>query len=183
MDAFEQLVAEILWEEGFWVQTSVKVNLSKAEKRAIGRFSNPRWELDIVAYSGAGNILRVVECKSYLNSKGVSLGCFTPGSKDARRYKLFNEDVTREVVLNRLVAQFIENGACQPGPEVQLGLACGKIKTDADRAAMRTLFEERGWYLFDEPWLRERLLRMAAGGYENQVSAVVAKLMQRGQAT
>ncbi len=45
MDAFEQLVAEILWMEGYWVRTSVKVQLTKEEKRQIGRHSSPRWEL------------------------------------------------------------------------------------------------------------------------------------------
>jgi hypothetical protein len=46
MGAFEELVAEILWMDGHWVRTSVKVELTKEEKRKIGR---PwRWELDIV---------------------------------------------------------------------------------------------------------------------------------------
>ena len=49
MDAFEQVVAEILWMEGYWVRTSVKVELTKAEKYLIGLPSAPRWELDIVA--------------------------------------------------------------------------------------------------------------------------------------
>lgn len=37
MDAFEQLVSEILWMSGFWVRTSVKVKLTKEEKRLIRR--------------------------------------------------------------------------------------------------------------------------------------------------
>ena len=36
MDAFEQVVGEILWREGYWVRTSVKVELTKDDKRAIG---------------------------------------------------------------------------------------------------------------------------------------------------
>jgi hypothetical protein len=43
-------------------------------------------------------------------------------------------------------------------------------------------FQERDWDLWDEPWLRERLAKMATLGYENQVSAVVAKLLLRGKA-
>ena len=64
MDAFEQLVSEILWMVGYWARTSVKVDLTKEKKVLIGRPSSPRWELDIVAYSGRDNTLRVVECKS-----------------------------------------------------------------------------------------------------------------------
>src|ERR1019366_2421900 len=75
MDAFEQLVSEILWMEGYWVRTSAKVDLTKEEKRQIGRPSSPRWELDIVAYSGRDNLLKVIECKSYLDSRGVLLAC------------------------------------------------------------------------------------------------------------
>ena len=58
---YDGLVSEILWMEGYWVRTSVKVELTKDEKRKIGRPSAPRWELDIVAYSGRDNVLRVVE--------------------------------------------------------------------------------------------------------------------------
>lgn len=32
MDAFEQLAAELLSTDGWWVQTSVKVGLTKEEK-------------------------------------------------------------------------------------------------------------------------------------------------------
>jgi hypothetical protein len=70
MDAFEQLVSEILSMDGYWVRTSVKVDRTKPEKVLIGRPSSPRWELDIVAYSGRDNLLRLVEYKSYLDSRG-----------------------------------------------------------------------------------------------------------------
>lgn len=79
--AFEQLVSEILWMEGYWVRTSVKVELTKEEKRLIGRHSSPRWELDIVAYNGRDNLLRVVECKSYFDSVGATV------SRHARAWK------------------------------------------------------------------------------------------------
>jgi hypothetical protein len=54
MDSFEQVVAEILWREGYWVRTSVKVELTKEEKREIDLPSSPRWELDVVAYKPNG---------------------------------------------------------------------------------------------------------------------------------
>ena len=68
MDSFEQVVATILGRDGYWVRTSVKVALPPDEKREIDRPSAPRWELDVVAYSGSRNELLVVECKSYLVS-------------------------------------------------------------------------------------------------------------------
>ena len=182
MDAFEQLVSEILWMDGYWVRTSVKVELTKDEKRQIGRPSTPRWELDIVAYSGRDNLLRVVECKSYLDSRGVVLSGFDGSNgKSAERYKLFADEQLRGVVFERLRRQFVESGACAPNADVKLCLACGRIATDADRAGLHKHFAEKGWELWDEPWLRERLNHMSDRGYENQVSSVVAKLLLRGK--
>src|ERR1700760_2918859 len=109
MDAFEQVVSEILWMTGYWVRTSVKVYLSKEEKVRIGRPSSPRWELDIVGYSGRDNILRVVECKSYLDSRGVVFRAFDGSdAKSAERYKLFSDDNFRAVVFNRLRIQLAD---------------------------------------------------------------------------
>jgi hypothetical protein len=180
LDAFEQLVSEILWMEGYWVRTSVKVELTKAEKQAIGRPSSPRWELDIVGYRARDNLLLAVECKSYLDSYGVAYAAFG-GSHVAKddRYKLFNEPETRKVVFNRLAMQFAVAGACRDAPEVRLALACGKVR-EPDRHQLAAHFEQNGWELWDEAWLRDRLARMARNGYENQVSAVVAKLLLRG---
>lgn len=181
MDAFEQVVSELLWMEGYWVRTSVKVNLTKEDKEAIELPSSPRWELDILAYKARENMLRVVECKSYLDSYGVRLSAFDgTDPKGAERYKMFNKPQLRAVVFNRLRRQFVETGACREDPDVRLALACGKIR-EADRSRLRDLFAARGWDLWDEAWLRQRLRRMSDGGYENQVSAVVAKLLLRGQ--
>jgi hypothetical protein len=181
VDAFEQLVSEILWMDGYWVRTSVKVDLTKEEKRAIGIPTAPRWELDIVAYRGRDNLLRVVECKSYLDSKGVRITGFDGSNeKEAGRYKLFNAPELRRVVFNRLGLQFAASGACRPDPEIRLCLACGKV-SEAGRAQLQARFNAEGWDLWDEPWLREKLGQMAMLGYENQVSAVVAKLLLRGK--
>ncbi len=182
MDAFEQIVSEILWMDGYWVRTSVKVDLTKEEKVLIGRPSSPRWELDIVAYSGRDNLLRVVECKSYLDSRGVALRAFDGSdTKFAERFKLFSDEQLRSVVFGRLRQQFAASGACAPDAPVKLCLACGRIASTADREGLHKHFAENGWDLWDEPWLRQRLQAMSERGYENQVSAVVSKLLLRGK--
>jgi len=183
VDAFEQLVSEILWMEGYWVRTSVKVELTKEEKKTIGRPSSPRWELDIVAYCGRDNALRVVECKSYLDSRGVALRAFDGNDAQfAKRFKLFGSWRLRNVVFRRLRKQFVASGSCRAYPEVKLCLACGRIASNADREGLHKHFAKKGWELWDESWLRERLRVMSQRGYENQVSAVVAKLLLRGKA-
>lgn len=183
MNAFEQLVSEILWMEGYWVRTSIKVELTKEEKRQIGRATTPRWELDVVAYSGKENTLYAVECKSYLDSRGVVLQAFDGRNElQANRYKLFNDANLRRIVLNRLRQQLAESGACAQDTKVKLCLACGQIATEKDRVGLHQHFAQNDWQLWDEYWLRERLQRMSEQGYENQISSVVAKLLLRAKA-
>jgi hypothetical protein len=71
MDAFENLMGLLLRREGHWTASSVKVDLTKDQKRAVSRPSSPRWEIDLVAYRGSTNELLAVECKSFLDSPGV----------------------------------------------------------------------------------------------------------------
>ncbi|MGE7368042.1 hypothetical protein ACQKKX_03095 [Neorhizobium sp. NPDC001467] len=180
MDAFEQLVSEVLWSEGCWTQTEVKVELTKEEKRLIGRPSAPRWELDVVGYAPQTNALRIIECKSYLDSAGVvARDLMDPDSKGANRYKLFTDETLRTVVIHRLALQFTEMGACAPNPKITLGLACGHFRSTADQDALKLHFDERGWELLDEAWIVSHLKTLANGGYTNKTSAVVAKLIYR----
>jgi len=178
MDAFEAVVASILQRQGYWTLTSVKVELTKAEKRDIGRHSSPRWELDVVAYRGRDNELRVVECKSFLDSPGVRCDAFNGTNPRAeRRYKLFCKATLRRVVLRRLVKQLVKARSCAEKPTVRLCLAAGKIH--GDEAWLRNHFEERGWLLMGPELIREELRALRDSGYENSVAAVVTKLLLR----
>lgn len=178
MDSFEHVIAAILQRQGFWTVGSFKVELTKDEKVAIGRHSSPRWELDIVAYRPMDNDLRIVECKSYLDSPGVDCGAFDGSRPQGRKsYKLFFDDVLRRVVLARLTAQLIEKGFCRPNPKVTLCLAAGKIRGDETR--LREHFEKNGWLLITPSEIRTQLRELRDVGYENTVAAVVAKLLLR----
>lgn len=177
MDAFEQLVAELFSAEGFWVETSVKVELSKEEKRIIGRASAPRWEIDIVAYRPGTNELLAVECKSFIDSTGVTWDELQDGHKSTR-YKMFREPVLREVVLRRLKQQLVDAGRCPPSVDVGLAMVAGKVKAGAQEA-IAAHFEARGWHFHGPDWLYVRLEALARRGYSNQVSAIVAKLLLR----
>ncbi|MFN7843512.1 MAG: hypothetical protein ACK5YR_25645 [Pirellula sp.] len=178
MDSFESIVATILERDGFWVRTSMKVELTKAEKREIDRPSSPRWEIDVVGYRAGDNLLRVVECKSYLDSGGVNISAFDTTSKFSGRFKLFNEPTTREVVFRRLVAQLVASKAITPNPKIELCLAAGKI-VNGNVDPIRSHFQAMGWLLFDPEWLRQKLLNIAADGYDNAIAAVTAKLLLR----
>ncbi len=128
MDGFESIIAELLETEGYWVRPSFKVELTKAEKRRIGRPSAPRWELDIVAYRGSDSSVLVVECKSYLDSPGVGLSDLK-GGRHRSRYKLFTEPLLRRTVLKRLTKQLVGMGLSAPSPSTQLALAAESRET------------------------------------------------------
>ena len=181
MDAFESLIKTFLEREGFWVRSSYKVNLTKQDKAAIGRPSCPRWEIDLIAYKAATNELRLVECKSYLDSLGVRFSDFN-GTEPADRYKLFTDATLREVVTKRLIMELVECGSCLPKPHSFLCLAAGKVRNETDRQMLREHFEAKGWLLWDDEWIRTALTQMSKGSYENDVASVVAKLLLRSSA-
>ncbi|WP_221796206.1 hypothetical protein [Aquisediminimonas sediminicola] len=179
MDAFEQLAAEILWNEGYWVQTCVKVELGREDKERIRRPSSPRWEIDLVAYHPAKNELLALECKSYLDSGGVHAAHFGSGSRYAHRYKLFHDDVLRETILRCLNTQFVERGLCLPDATVRLGLIYAHA-TPYNTALLARHFDDNDWILWGPDWLRAKLNRFASGKYDNSIAAVVAKVLLRG---
>jgi len=183
MDSFEQVVTEILWNEGLWVRTSFKVDLTAEDKAAIDRPTSPRWEIDIVAYDAPANLIHVVECKSYFDNPGIGVRWLkddVPASR-AGFLKLFRDDELRAVVFKRLAQQLVDEKRCRPNPKLRLALVCGHTKKSA-RDELKKHFDAKGWDLYDEEWLRSKLRKMAEGGYENQVSAVVAKILLRGSA-
>lgn len=177
MDAFESLIEMLLKRQGYWTCTSLKVDLTRKEKQAIGRPSSPRWELDVVAYKGSTNEVLAVECKSFLDSTGVKFrdGAFEP----PQRYKLFNEKKLRTVVLRRLARQLADSGLVAARPNVTLCLAVGKMATMTDRKALDKHMKKHRWRLFDEAWILAEIRKAADAGYENDVAHVVAKLILR----
>jgi hypothetical protein len=177
VDAFEQVVAELFWSQGYWVRTSVKVNLTKEEKAAAERPTMPRPEIDLVAYHGGRNHLLALECKSYLDSRGVTYGEVC-GDMGSTTYKLFRRPVLRDIVLDALARQSVREGLCRNGVTVQLGMIAGKVAGD-DEPKLRKLFIDRGWYFEGPSWLKAEIRRLSTGSYENQVAAVVSKLLLR----
>ncbi|MEG3155131.1 hypothetical protein [Sphingomonas sp. RB1R13] len=179
MDAFEQLAADIFWNEGYWVRTSVKVDLTREDKERIGKLSSPRWEIDLLAYQPVKNELLALECKSYLDSGGVIAAHFTAGHKLAGRYKLFHDEQLRTTVLRRLLAQSSARGLCPADAQVRLGLVHGHVTSHNERL-LQAIFTRAEGLRFPPAWMRERVVRLAEGGYENSTAAVVAKMLLKG---
>lgn len=178
MDAFEELVAEVLRADGYWVHTGYKIDLCKADKRELGNPSMPRPEIDLVAYkAGTGDLLSL-ECKSYFDSGGIHVRDLLPGGRNAGRYKMFVNADLRQMVLARLVEQLSSTSSIAGSPTPRLGLIYG-YATEHNEQLLRKMFQERDWDLYGPAWLRDHLGRMAERSYDNQTASVVAKLLLR----
>jgi len=177
MNAFESLVTSLFRSDGYWMYPNYKVKLTGDEKRAIGRHSSPRWEIDTLAYDVRNNRLLAIECKSYLDSTGVH---FRDGKfRFPQRYKLFTEDILRATVLNRLKLQLVKEGLCPENVTVQLCLAVGRIAGGTNRDQLLMYFEKNGWKLFDDRWICDRVKKLADEDYQDDVAVLVAKIMSQ----
>ena len=112
MDHFESIISTLLEAEGYWVRRSFKVNVTKEEKRKVGKPSIPSPEIDVLALHFSRNEVLVLEAKSFLDSQGVKLAQLQEEHEVQKgRYKLFTSQRYRSVVLSRLQRDLI--GACQ----------------------------------------------------------------------
>ena len=103
MDYFEAIVKTLLENDGFWARQSVKVNVTKEEKRKIGKPTIPRPEIDLIAYKPESKEILAVEVKSLLDSSGVHLTCLQEKHDVPEgRYKLFTCSNYRKIVFDRL---------------------------------------------------------------------------------
>lgn len=120
----------------------------------------------------------VVECKSFLDSTGVSLSAFQGNHRSAKRYKIFRDKGLRTVVLKRLKKQLARAGFCPAHPTIKLCLAAGKVQ--GDESQLRQHFQRSGWLLLGPQDIVRELKLLRDSGYENAVASVVAKLLLRG---
>ena len=177
MEAFESLISMLLRHEGYWTIPGYKVKLTASDRNAIDRPSSPRWEIDLLAYRASTNTVIAIECKSFLDSRGV---LFRNGHFEREgRYKLFEEAKTREVVLARLKQQLCDDHLCASNPKMVLALAAGHFANSTDAADLRAVFKSKGWWIYGPDRVREKLLRASEEGYENDIAFVVSKLLVR----
>ena len=180
MDAFEQIISRLLWQEGIWTTVGYKVNLPKEKKKVLGKPTMPRPEIDILGYQASENLLLWVECKSYLDSRGVIYQSLSGEDKrGAMRFKVFTQPKYRKIVTEELISQVVKSNLTRPNPAIQYCLVTGKIATDVDRYKLHYLFSENDWILFDEFWVKQGLERLSEIGYEDDIATIVTKIYAR----
>jgi hypothetical protein len=179
MDYFENIIKRLIEQEGYWVRQSVRVNITEAEKVAIGKYSTPRPEIDIVGYKARCNELLIIEVKSFLDSPGVK---YDELSKEFEipdgRFKLFTCENYRKIVFQRLVSDLLGSGMITSTPTIRFGLAAGKIYA-RDESRLVEYFEKKNWLLYKPSDIAGAIIELEKTPYENDPYVIAAKILLR----
>lgn len=179
MDHFEGIVKTLLEQEGYWVRQSFKINLTKQEKRDIGKPSMPRPEIDLLAFKPSRNEILAIEVKSFFDSGGVRLDELQNSFEVAEgRYKLFTCRSYREILFGRLRGDLIEAGMAGPETHIVLGLVAGNVYQSADKE-IRTHFWKSNWFFWSPEDVRSRVNALASKKYENEPAVITAKILMK----
>ncbi len=145
MDHFENIISTLLEAEGYWVRRSFKINVTKEEKRLIGKHSIPRPEIDLLAFKFSANEVLALEAKSFLDSFGVNFEQLQEKHEVPKgRYKLFTSENYRSIVLSRLLSDLVACGMADTNTKIILGLAAGKIYQNRSDL-IREFMLDRNW--------------------------------------
>ncbi len=179
MDAFEQIIGQLLEEEKYWVRHSVKIDLTPEEKRSINKPSTPRPEIDIVAYSAITDIIYLLEVKSFLDSPGVVYeDVAIEQEQQTGRYKLLTAQKYRETLANRLHFDWCKSGHIKKSTRISFGLVAGKVYRNREQD-LQKYFEKQGWLFWGPAEIKNRILRLTEKGYENNAVTIAAKILTR----
>jgi len=178
MNAFENIITQYLEEKGYWVRQSVKVDIPKEDKRAIGLPTMPRPEIDLVALNVKENELLLIEAKSLLDSYGVYFEAVSDEKdKLAERYRLFTNSKFRDIVTKRLREEYLKQGLINENTGINYALAAGNIHSSADESKIRDYFSRRGWKLFSPKEIKEKIAELSEKGWEDNLVTMTAKLI------
>ena len=179
MDHFENIIKTLFEHEGYWIRQSFKVNVTKQEKRDIGKHSIPRPEIDLLAFNQNENHIHAMEAKSYLDSHGVRFDELAKIHEIPEgRYKLFTCKNYREIVFNRLKQDLIAAKMANKETTITLGLVAGNVYQSRSDD-IRNLFDENGWLFWSPEDVRDKVNALALLGYENEPSIITAKILMR----
>jgi hypothetical protein len=179
MDHFESIISTLLEAEDYWIRRSFKVNLTKAEKRQIGKSSIPRPEIDLLALHFSRNEVIAFEAKSFFDSPGVKLAHLQERHEVPEgRYKLFTSDRYRSIVLSRLLQDLIACGMANSNTKVSLGLAAGNVY-QGQSGPIRECMEKNKWLFWSPEDIKRKVTALAERGYENDPAIITAKILLR----
>ena len=180
MDSFEDIVAKCFEERNYWVRHPVKVTtITRKDKRDIGTPTMPTPEVDLVALQFNKNTLILMEIKSFLNSPGVRFSDVCGKGKNAKRYKLLNDDIYREIITMRLVDYYLENGLINRKTKIRYGLAAGNIYS-RDEERIRDYARNMDWVFMSPDDIKESIVELSGTSFfEDNIITMTAKIFRK----
>jgi len=179
MDYFESICKTLLEEEGYWVRQSYKLELSKEQKKRLGKPSLPRPEIDLIAFNHKKNELIIFEVKSLFDSTGVKFKDIQLTHKIPEgRYKLVTCEDYRKIIEDNIKRDFISKGLVSEKIQPKLGLIFGNV-WKSDREKIKSFCDKNNWYYWSPEDVQLRVKNLALKGYENEPSVITAKILLR----
>jgi len=177
MDSFETIVAQLLIEDGFWVMTSIKVDLTKEEKKKINKPTTPRPEIDIIAFNLKNNTLFLIEVKSFLDSRGVVLNELQKKSDIQKgRYKLLTSDKYRNIISKRLFEDLSKKGLINTKTKISYGLIAGNVYQNKE-VEIKEYFNNKKWLFWGPSEIKSKVINLSLKGYENNPVTIASKII------
>lgn len=178
MDAFESIVAIFLDSMGYWVKQSVKVTISKEEKKLIGSSAMPTPEIDLVAYNPKKDELILIEVKSFLDSGGVEEGGVKgTNEKTKSRYRLLNNATYQNIISNKLRQLFIEKGFITQSTVIKYALAAGNVDPKS-YTEIKNYLDQKGYYFYEPSEIQKAILKLQSSVYLNDSVTMTVKLLK-----
>ena len=179
MNHFEGIIKTILEHHGYWVRQSFKVDLTRQEKREIGKPSLPRPEIDLLALKHRENKILALEAKSYLDSGGIHLDELQKRYDIPEgRYKLFTCYKYQSILLDRLMENLRNFGMADMNTRIILGLVAGKVyRSDSNK--VQEYFNMNNWFFWGPDDIKHKLSELSHSRYENDPAIITAKILMR----
>ena len=167
MDSFEEIISELLEEDRFWIKKSVRINITKEEKKELNKSSRPRPEIDLVAYDSQKNELILIEVKSFLDSTGVKKeDVIQSYDYPEGRYKILTCALYQEILSKRLKQEWLDRGLINQNTSIRFGLIAGNIHK-GDEADLKNHADQNNWFFWEPREIENRIKALAEKGYEN----------------
>lgn len=179
MDFFEHIARRILEDQGYWTRVSVRANLTRHQKRQLGKPSLPRPEVDVIAFSPETRELIFFEIKSYLDSPGVPVDALAYTTKwEGNRYKLLTLRKYARMVTQAILKEYRAKGLLSGRVKVRFGLVAGKIKKGED-ARLRQIALKNKWVYLGPADIHKAVSGYADLDYENDPIVLTCKILNR----
>ena len=180
MDAFEEIISELLERDKYWVKNSVKINtITKEDKVDLQKPSMPTPEIDLVAYDAGNNELILIEVKSFLYSGGVRKDDVIVSHPYLKgKYKILTCLRYQEILKKRLREKWEERGLINPDTQIRFGLIAGNIygnhESDIKKHAV-----DNNWFYWGPRDIETKIKDLANTSYENKQINMISKILQK----